>query len=329
MSVLVTGGAGYIGSHAVKQLVDGGCKVVVVDDLSKGHRAAVDTDALFVQANCGDVPRMTDVLRENRVECVIHFAAFSLVGESVAAPLRYYRNNTSATIGLLEAMDAAGVKRMVFSSTAATYGVPEQMPILETTPQRPVNPYGWSKLFIEQILQDKVAADPQFGFIALRYFNVAGAAADGSLGEDHDPETHLIPIALQPALGKRDRVTIFGTDYDTPDGTCIRDYIHVDDLCRAHLMAMDALRPGDAKAYNLGIGRGFSVREVIEAAGRVVGRDIPVENGDRRPGDPPVLVASSDKAQRELGWRPEFTDLDEIIASAWRWFREHPDGYGD
>ena len=218
---------------------------------------------------------------------------------------------------------------MVFSSTAATYGVPTEMPIQETAPQHPINPYGRSKLFVEQILRDTVVADPEFGFVALRYFNVAGAALDGSLGEDHDPETHLIPIALQPALGSRHCVTIFGSDYPTEDGTCIRDYIHVEDLCEAHILAIDAIQPGDARCYNLGIGHKFSVREVIDAAGRVTGQKVPIERGDRRPGDPPILVAASNRAQHELSWQSQITDLDEIVDSAWQWFQNHPHGYAD
>lgn len=329
VSILVTGGAGYIGSHAVRQLIRSGRDVVVVDDLSKGHRQAVDLAAAFYQADVADVDQLESILERHAVDAVMHFAAFSLVGESVAVPLEYYRNNTGGTIGLLRAMQRAGVKRMVFSSTAATYGIPETMPIREETPARPINPYGRSKLFVEQILEDYVTADPEFGFIALRYFNVAGAALDGSLGEDHDPETHLIPITLQPALGQRDRVTIFGTDYETDDGTCIRDYIHVEDLCEAHILAIDAVQAGDARRYNLGIGRGFSVRQVIDAAARVTGRDVPIQEGERRPGDPPVLVAEAEKAKEELGWQPRISDLDQIVATAWQWFQKHPHGYGD
>lgn len=329
MAILVTGGAGYIGSHAVKHFVERGEDVVVVDNLSTGHRAAVHQQAAFYEADIADSAHIEQILRKHSVTAVVHFAAFSLVGESVVVPYLYYRNNTCGTLGLLEAMDAADVKRIVFSSTAATYGIPAEMPIRETTPQRPINPYGHSKLFVEQILRDKVISDAEFGFVALRYFNVAGAAADGSLGEDHDPETHLIPITLQPALGKRDCVTIFGSDYETDDGTCIRDYIHVDDLCNAHRLALDAIRPGDARFYNLGIGRGFSVKEVIDAASRVTGQNVPTELGDRRPGDPSVLVAAADAARDELGWEPQMTNLDDIIGNAWRWFQQHPDGYAD
>jgi UDP-glucose 4-epimerase len=258
----------------------------------------------------------------------MHFAALAYVGESVTQPLAYYRNNTSGTVSLLEAMADAGVKRLVFSSTCATYGEPTETPIVETMRQEPINPYGWSKWCVERILRDYAAADPGFAFVALRYFNVAGAAADGSLGEDHDPETHLIPVLLLTALGRREKVTVFGTDYPTPDGTCIRDYIHVEDLCAAHVSAMEALRPGDARFYNLGIGRGYSVKEVYESACRVTGRKIPIEYGPRRVGDPAVLFADASKIRRELGWSARYTEIDEIVATAWRWFEKHPDGYG-
>jgi UDP-glucose 4-epimerase len=313
----------------VKHLVERGEQVVVIDNLYAGHRAAVHPQAAFYEMDIADTPAVEQILKKHAVKAVVHFAAYSLVGESVATPYKYYRNNTCGTLGLLAAMDAADVKHIVFSSTAATYGIPQEMPIRETTPQRPINPYGHSKLFVEQILRDKVISDADFGFVALRYFNVAGAAADGSLGEDHDPETHLIPIALQPALGQREHVTIFGSDYDTDDGTCIRDYIHVEDLCAAHSLALDAVQAGDARCYNLGIGHGFSVREVIDATSRVTQQEVPVEMGERRPGDPPVLVAAADAARNELGWTPQMTDLDGIIASAWAWFQNHPQGYAD
>ena len=327
MNVLVTGGAGYIGSHAVRMLLDAGHRVVAVDNLSRGHAAAVDRRATFCQVDLADSSRLDDVLARHEIECVMHFAALAYVGESVTEPLLYYRNNTAGTISLLEAMHSAGVMRMVFSSTCATYGQPEQTPIVETALQQPINPYGWSKRFIEQILCDFAAARREFAFVSLRYFNVAGASADGTLGEDHRPETHLIPLVLQTALGQRESVTVFGTDYPTPDGTCIRDYIHVEDLCAAHLLAMEALRPGDAGFYNLGIGKGYSVREVIDSARRVTGREIRVQYGARRPGDPAVLYADASKIRRELGWKPQYTELDAIVASAWRWHSSHPDGY--
>lgn len=327
MNVMVTGGAGYIGSHAVKQLIEARHRVVVVDNLFRGHRKAAPNAAAFHQIDLADTAALAAALREHKIDCVMHFAALTSVAESVAEPLRYYENNTAGAISLLCAMQDAGVRRFVFSSTAATYGEPEQTPIVETCPQKPVNPYGWSKWCVERILKDHVAADGRFAFAALRYFNVAGCAADGSLGEDHDPETHLIPLIILAALGRRPKLTIFGTDYPTPDGTCIRDYVHVEDLCSAHILAMEALRPGDARCYNLGIGRGYSVKEVFAAAERVLGQRIPVEHGDRRAGDPAVLFADSQKIQRELGWSPRHRDIEPMIASAWAWFKEHPNGY--
>ncbi len=327
MKVLVTGGAGYIGSHAVKQLIEAGHPVVVIDNLVRGHRQAVHPKARFYQMDLADTQALADLLRRTGIECVMHFAALAYVGESIQQPLAYYRNNTAGAVSLLEAMQRAGVKRLVFSSTCATYGEPEQMPVTETTPQRPVNPYGWSKWCVEQVLRDYAAADREFAFASLRYFNVAGAASDGSLGEDHRPETHLIPSLLLAALGRRETFTLFGVDYPTPDGTCIRDYIHVEDLCQAHLQVMEALRPGDQRYYNLGIGRGYSVREVYEAACRVSGVRIRLEYGPRRPGDPPVLYADASKIQRELGWQPRYRELEPMIATAWRWFQAHPDGY--
>jgi UDP-glucose-4-epimerase GalE len=327
MNVLVAGGAGYIGSHAVKQLIESGHRVVAVDNLVRGHRQAVHSRADFIEAPLADTAALAQALRRHAVDCVMHFAALAYVGESVTEPLRYYDNNTAGTISLLEAMRQCGVRRLVFSSTCATYGEPERTPIVETMRQEPINPYGWSKWCVERILRDYGAAEPEFAFVALRYFNVAGCAADGSLGEDHRPETHLIPVVLQAALGRRGKVAVFGTDYPTPDGTCIRDYIHVEDLCNAHIAAMNALRPGDARFYNLGIGRGYSVREVIGAAQEVTGVEIPVEYGPRRPGDPAVLFADPGKIRRELGWSAHYTDIRPIVATAWRWFAEHPDGY--
>jgi UDP-glucose 4-epimerase len=327
MNVMVAGGAGYIGSHAVKQLLEAGHRVVAVDNLYRGHRRAVDRRSKFREVALADSRTLGDLLREEAIECVMHFAALAYVSESVADPLSYYENNTAGTVSLLKAMSAAGVKRLVFSSTCAVYGEPESTPIVETMPQEPISPYGWSKWCVERILKDYGAADEEFSYVSLRYFNVAGCAADGSLGEDHDPETHLIPVLLLAALGRRDKVTVFGTDYPTPDGTCIRDYIHVEDLCAAHIVAMDVLRPGEGRFYNLGIGRGYSVREVLEAAQRVSGRKIPVEYGSRRPGDPAVLFADARKIERELGWSAHYTQIDQIVATAWRWFREHPNGY--
>jgi UDP-glucose 4-epimerase len=329
MNVMVAGGAGYIGSHAVKQLIEAGHRVVAVDNLCRGHRQAVHPDAKFLEIDLADTRALADVLRANAIDCVMHFAALAYVGESVTEPLRYYRNNTAGTISLLRAMQEAGVKRLVFSSTCATYGEPRQTPIVETTPQRPINPYGWSKWCVERMLTDYGAAQREFAYVSLRYFNVAGSAADGSLGEDHDPETHLVPRLLLAALGKLDEITVFGTDYPTPDGTCIRDYIHVDDLCAAHMVAMDSLRPGDGRIYNLGIGKGYSVKEVVESARRVTGREIPVRYGPRRTGDPAVLFADARKIRDELGWSARYTEIDQIVATAWNWFKNHPDGYGE
>jgi UDP-glucose 4-epimerase len=329
MNVMVAGGAGYIGSHAVKQLIEAGHRAVVVDNLYRGHRQAVHRQAAFCEIDLADTRSLVDVLRRHAIDCVMHFAALAYVGESVSDPLSYYDNNTAGTVSLLRAIHAAGVKRLVFSSTCATYGEPPATPIVETMPQQPINPYGWSKWFVERILKDYAAAQREFAYVSLRYFNVAGCAADGSLGEDHDPETHLIPRLLLAALGRLGGITVFGTDYPTPDGTCIRDYIQVEDLCAAHIMAMDALRPGDGRFYNLGIGRGYSVKEVLESARRVTGREIPVRSGPRRPGDPAVLFADAGKIQRELGWSARYTDIDEIITTAWNWFQNHPHGYGE
>jgi UDP-glucose 4-epimerase len=328
MNVLVAGGAGYIGSHAVKMLVEAGHRVVVVDNLCRGHREAVHAQAALYTIPLADAQELARLLHAEKIDCVMHFAALAYVGESVANPLSYYDNNTAGTICLLRAMDEAGVNRLVFSSTCATYGEPQRMPIVETTPQAPINPYGWSKWCVERVLRDYGAAQSQFAFVALRYFNVAGCAADGSLGEDHDPETHLIPVILQTALGRREKVVVFGNDYPTPDGTCIRDYIHVDDLCAAHLVAMEALAPGDARFYNLGIGRGYSVREVLDAARQVTGIAFPVEYGPRRPGDPAILYADAGQIERELGWKARYTDICSIVETAWNWFKRHPRGYG-
>jgi UDP-glucose-4-epimerase GalE len=328
MKVLVTGGAGYIGSHAVKQLRKRGHQVTVLDNLSRGHRESVPSEVPFYQLDLRETSAVATLLAAEGIECVMHFAALTYVGESVEHPLRYYDNNTYGTLSLLSAMQQSGVERLVFSSTCATYGEPTAVPITEQEKQSPINPYGWSKLFVERILADHSRAQPQFGYCALRYFNVAGSAADGSIGEDHDPETHLIPVVLQAALGLREKVHVFGDDYDTPDGTCIRDYIHVEDLVDAHIAVMQRLAPGDTRFYNLGIGRGYSVKEVIDAARAVTGRSIQVEMAPRRAGDPPMLYASPEKARKELGWQAKITDLSAIIETAWRWLREHPRGYG-
>jgi len=327
MNILVTGGAGYIGSHAVKALIAQGDRVVALDNLFRGHRAAVHPQAVFCQGDVADKVLVERLLREHQIECVMHFAAKAYVGESVAAPLDYYRANTVGTLSLLEAMQNAEVDRLVFSSTAATYGVPEELPIRETTPQSPCNPYGWSKRFVEQILIDYAHANPLFGAITFRYFNVAGCSSDGTLGEDHTPETHLVPAILLAALGLRPAIEVFGQDYPTPDGTCVRDYLHVEDLCDAHLLAAEKIQPGCVQFFNLGIGRGYSVLELIESARRVTGRAIPVKEGPRRAGDPPSLYANADRAMETLAWKPRYLELDQIVETAWRWFERHPQGY--
>lgn len=332
MNVLVTGGAGYIGSHAVLALREAGHHVVVLDNLHRGHRQAVPPDVPFHPLHLHETAAIAAVLSEHRIACVMHFAALTSVPESVQRPLWYYDNNTAGALSVLRACKQAGVYRFVFSSTAATYGEPQQMPIVESTPQQPINPYGQSKLFVERILADYAAAEPKFAFAALRYFNVAGAALNDKgqavLGEDHDPETHLVPLVLQAAMGRREAITIFGDDYPTPDGTCIRDYVHVRDLVDAHVLVMGKLTDGDRRHYNLGIGHGHSVRQIIDAARAVTGRDIRVKLGPRRPGDPPQLYANAEKIAREVGWTARFTDIRQTIESAWRWHTSHPDGYG-
>jgi UDP-glucose 4-epimerase len=327
MRILVTGGAGYVGSHAVKLLVARRHEVIVVDNLSAGHRAAVPSGELVV-ADLTDRQKIADLLRTRRIDAVMHFAALAYVGESVREPARYYQNNVVGTLALLEAMREAGVAKIVFSSTCATYGVPREVPIPEQHPQQPINPYGCTKLAIEWALDDYRAAYG-LGFAALRYFNAAGAALDGSLGEDHTPETHLIPIALEVAEGKRVAIDIFGTDYPTPDGTCIRDYIHVDDLATAHLAALERLAPGDALKVNLGTGCGASVRQVIDVCRRVTGREIATRESPRRPGDPPELVACPAAALEQLGWQAEHSELETIVTTAWNWFAAHPERYAD
>ncbi len=329
MNVLITGGAGYIGSHAVKALCEAGHVVSVLDNLDRGHRAAVPDGVTFHHLDLSRTDQIIDALRTGGIECVMHFAALAYVGESVEQPLRYYHNNTAGTLSLLRAMDAAGVNRMVFSSTCATYGQPRHMPITEDLPQQPVNPYGWSKLFIERMLRDYAATNDQFAFAALRYFNVAGCAGDGTIGEDHDPESHLVPLLVFAALGRRDGISIHGDNYDTADGTCIRDYVHVEDLVAAHIVVAEALRDGEQRFFNLGIGAGYSVKQMVESAKRVTGVDFPVRIGPRRPGDPPSLYADATKIQDELGWRAKWTDIDAIVETAWRWFKENPTGYGD
>ena len=330
MSVLVLGGAGYIGSHTVDRLVEAGKDVVVVDSLVTGHLAAVRKEAKFYQGDLADKDFMRKVFTENPdIDAVIHFAAFSLVAESMKDPLKYFDNNTAGMVKLLEVMNEFDIKYIVFSSTAATYGIPEKMPIYEDDPQLPINPYGESKLMMEKIMR---WADEAYGikFVALRYFNVAGAKPDGSIGEDHHPETHLLPIVLQVAMGEREKLQIFGDDYNTPDGTNVRDYVHPFDLADAHILAVDYLRNGnESSAYNLGSSTGFSNLEIVKAAREVTGKEIPAEIAARRGGDPDTLIAASEKARKVLGWKPEFDDIHKIIETAWKWHTTHPQGYND
>ena len=328
MNIFVTGGAGYIGSHTVKLLLEQGHRVMVYDNLSEGHAASLP-QGILVRGDLGDIATLTQALSSEPFDAVMHFAAHCYVGESMVDPEKYYLNNTLNSLNLLRAMRVAGVGRIVFSSTAATYGNPlDNSPIAEDHPQNPINTYGRTKLQFEEMLADYARAYG-FGYAALRYFNAAGAAPDATIGEDHDPETHLIPIVLQVAMGQREKVSIFGTDYDTPDGTCVRDYIHVYDLAQAHILALGRIESGKGRMYNLGNGHGYSVRQVIETAEGVVGHSIASEEASRRPGDPPVLVASSERIMRELGWQPKFADLKDIIQTAWNWHQAHPEGYGD
>ncbi|MCX5673164.1 MAG: UDP-glucose 4-epimerase GalE [Planctomycetota bacterium] len=326
MNIFVTGGAGYIGSHTVRLLAEAGHRVRVYDNLSEGHAAAVPAGSLF-EGDLADEKRLVEGLLDG-FDCVMHFAAHCSVGESMEKPEKYYGNNVVGSLRLLSAMRKTGVKRIVFSSSAATYGNPVKTPIPEDHPTDPINAYGQTKLDFEHALKYYAGAYG-IGYAALRYFNAAGAAPDAKIGEDHDPETHLVPIVLEAALGRRDAVAIFGTDYPTPDGTCIRDYIHVYDLAQAHILAMEAIEPGKGRVYNLGNGAGYSVREVIETARRVTGHRLPVKEGPRRAGDPPTLVASSEKITRELGWKPRFPDLQAIVETAWRWHKANPKGYAE
>ena len=321
-TVLVTGGAGYIGSHTCKVLANAGFKPVALDNLEYGHRWAVNWGPLEV-ADTSDVAAVSRIIDQYRPVAVIHFAAFAYVGESVTDPQKYYHNNVLGTLGLLEAMRKSGVDKLIFSSTCATYGVPDTQSIPESQPQLPINPYGHSKLMVEQILRDYDTAY-DLRSISLRYFNAAGADPDGAIGEAHDPETHLIPLVLDAAAGKRDDITVFGTDYETPDGTCVRDYVHVNDLASAHVLGLQRLLDGgQTDAYNLGTGQGYSVREVIEAARRQTGREITVLEGERRPGDPPFLVAESHRIREDFGWEPEFSSLPVILDTAWNWHQKH------
>ncbi|MEN0642876.1 UDP-glucose 4-epimerase GalE [Alkalicoccobacillus gibsonii] len=328
MAILVTGGAGYIGSHTVLYLLDKGEDVIVVDNLTKGHLDALQGATLY-EGNLLDGEFLDKVFTEQQIDAVIHFAADSLVGESVAEPLKYYHNNVIGTHSLLTTMVRHNVKNIVFSSTAATYGEPEQVPIVETLPTNPTNPYGETKLAIEKMLK---WSDQAYGLksICLRYFNAAGADPEGRIGEDHDPESHLIPIVLQTALGQREQVQVFGDDYDTEDGSCIRDYIHVMDLADAHFLAVKKLmNDRTSSIYNLGIGQGFSVKQVIDVCREVTQREIPAAVAPRRAGDPAVLIASPEKAKSELSWEPKFTKLHDIVKHAWSWHSAHPNGYDD
>lgn len=325
MRILVTGGAGYIGSHAVKLFLSRGHEVTVFDNLSLGHREAVPADRLIV-GDLADNALVNDTIASKEIEAIVHFAASTYVGESVTNPAKYYQNNTINTLNLIESARKNGVKRFVFSSTAATYGVPDTSPIIEDTIQSPINPYGNSKLACEKALLDYVATY-DMGCAILRYFNAAGASPDGDIGEDHTPETHLIPLVIQAAMGQRKAISIFGTDYPTPDGTCIRDYIHVMDLAEAHLLALEKMVANQPLKLNLGVGHGYSIREVIDAVREVGGKPIPVEEAERRAGDPPVLVAASDKAKKILGWQPKYDQLHSIIETAWKWHEANPNGY--
>lgn len=329
MNVLVTGGAGYIGSHAVRALIAAGHTPVVLDVLDRGHKKSVPAGVELIVADLASIPitKLVTHLKNHEIDAVLHFAALAYVGESVHEPLRYYQSNTVGSLRLLQAMNSAGVNRLVFSSTCATYGEPDILPITEATPQQPINPYGRSKLMVEQIIADYAAVHPVFAHARLRYFNVAGCSEDGSVGEDHTPETHLIPNAILAALGRGEALTVFGDDYDTPDGTCVRDYIHVEDLVEAHLAVLDTLEPGDARTYNLGTGEGRSIQQVIQAVEAATGEKVPHAIGPRREGDPPALYADASKIKSELGWSPKRNDLTETVASAVRWFRENPNGY--
>jgi len=327
MRVLICGGAGYIGSNMAAMLNAEGYEPVVYDNLSTGHKAAVG-HAKFVEGDLADYELLVTTLKKYDIEAVMHFAAFIEVGESVQAPLKYYRNNLCGTQNLLSAMEAAGVEKLVFSSTAAVYGIPKQTPITEDLPAEPINPYGQTKLAVERMCHYQSQAE-KLRYASLRYFNTCGAGNNATLGEDHRPESHLIPLTIQTAMGKRSEIKIYGTDYQTPDGTCIRDYIHIDDLCRAHLLVLNKLEQSRELVYNLGNGKGFSVKEVIETVKRVSGKDFKVIAADRRPGDAPILTSDATRARNELSWKTEKPELEEMVSSAWQWHNEYPNGYPD
>ncbi len=328
MNVLVVGGAGYIGSHCVRQLVAAGHNPVILDNLVFGHRGAVDPEIPFYTANLGNEREVGRIIRKEKIELVMHFAAYAYVGESVQDPLKYYLNNVASTLLLLRCMIGMGVKKFVFSSTCATYGIPEKVPLVESMPQAPINPYGQTKLDVENALKSFAAAYG-LSFAAFRYFNAAGAAEDGRIGEHHSPESHLIPLAIAAAMGKGPPLQVFGDDYPTPDGTCLRDYVHVDDLSRAHIAVFDRLEtPGASHFYNLGTGRPTSVLEVIRAVEKASGKTVPYLQAARRAGDPPALFADASKAKQELNWEIKYPDIDSIVATAWKWHSTHPDGFG-
>lgn len=329
MKILVCGGAGYIGSHVVRVLVERGYQVVVLDNFSTGHLGAVPKEAVIEEGDIRDRVFLGQVFQAHPIDCVMHFCANSLVGESMVEPLKYYHNNVYGTLCLLETMVEQEVKRFVFSSTAAVYGEPEQSPITENSSKKPTNTYGETKLAVEKMLP---WLDQAYGLksMTFRYFNAAGAHPSGEIGEDHNPETHLLPLILKTALGQRDKISIFGEDYPTPDGSCIRDYIHVMDIAAAHILGMEKLLAGgESNIYNLGDGKGFSVKEVIDRTRAITGKAFAVEIADRRAGDPVELIASSEKAHQELGWKPAHSDLDTIIKTAWKWHQNHPQGYGE
>ena len=329
MNVLVVGGAGYIGSHCVRQLIEAGHRPVILDNLIFGHRGALPAQVPFYDVQMNDENAVSQILQDEKIDIVMHFAAFAYVGESVSDPLKYYFNNFVATLELLQIMLKNDVKKFVFSSTCATFGVPEKLPLIETTPQAPINPYGQTKLDVENALK-AISSAHGLSFAAFRYFNAAGAASDGSIGEDHRPETHLIPLVIDAATGKRPNIAVFGTDYPTPDGTCLRDYVHVDDLSRAHIAVFDKLDQSGAQLfYNLGTGTPTSVREVIAAVEKVTGKTVPIVEGPRRAGDPPALYADATKARQELGWTPQFMEIGPIVESAWKWHSAHPNGFED